>query len=166
MDSAQSLAKRAEAFLKQVRKWDVEFLCIGGKGEGFTVPKPDDVLVRMTANLNYFSANYLICFALFVLVAIVVYPQLLVLVCIFGGMWYALSTRPAHFTIEVAGTKIMKRHMQLALAGLNALVVLIFESKIIFATIGASCLCILGHAIFHNLPTKAKDKGLSDDQEP
>eukprot|EP00971_Amphidinium_carterae_P228020 4522848-Amphidinium_carterae.1 len=26
----------------------------------------------MTANLNYFSANYLICFALFVLVAIVV----------------------------------------------------------------------------------------------
>mmetsp|Transcript_75975 Transcript_75975/g.180714 ORF Transcript_75975/g.180714 Transcript_75975/m.180714 type:complete len:167 (-) Transcript_75975:210-710(-) len=166
MDSAQGLAKRAEAFLKQVRKWDVEFLCIGGKGEGFTVPKPDDVLIRMTANLNYFSANYLICFALFVLVAIVVLPQLLVLVCIFGGMWYALSTRPAHFTIEVGTTKIMKRQMQYGLAGFNALVVLIFARTMIFATIGASFLFILGHAVLHNVPTKAKDKGASDDQEP
>lgn len=162
-----SLAKQAEAFLKRVRKWDTEFLCLGSSNEAFTVPRPEDLLPRVTANLDYFCVNYAICLALFALIAIVVYPQLLVLVCVFSGLWYGLVTRPAHIKVQLGALLVTKRHLTYGLAGFNALVVLIFARTMIFATIGVSCLFVLIHAGMRNVPMKAKDKLAQDeDREP
>lgn len=41
---------------RRIRKWDTEFLCIGANA--FNVPKPEEVLPRITANLDYFCVNY------------------------------------------------------------------------------------------------------------
>jgi len=154
----QTLVKSTEAFLKRVRKWDQEFLALGDKKEGFNVPKPDDLLPRITANLDYFAVNYAICLALFFLVAIVVYPQLLVLVCVFSGLWYALLTRPPHIQMKIGTQMLTKRHMMGGLGIFNALVVFVFARTTVFATIGASFLFVLLHAGFHSIPSKAKDK--------
>mmetsp|Transcript_6088 Transcript_6088/g.12358 ORF Transcript_6088/g.12358 Transcript_6088/m.12358 type:complete len:171 (-) Transcript_6088:73-585(-) len=160
-----SLAKKAEAFLKRVRKWDTEFLCIGSKTEAFTVPKPEDLVPRVTANLDYFCVNYAICLTLFALIAIVVYPQLLVLVCVFSGLWYGLLTRPPHMKMQVGSMLITKLHLTYGLGVLNGLVVLIFARTMIFATIGASFLFVLLHAAFRGVPLKAKDKCSQEDDD-
>merc|ERR1711957_554557 len=158
------LAKNAEALLKRVRKWDTEFLCLGGaKVEAWSVPKVDELLPRVTANLDYFSVNYGICLALFSLIAIVIYPQLLVLVCVFSGLWYGLATRPAHLKIPVGANSLTKRHLTYGLSVLNALVVFMFARKTIFETIGASFLFVLVHASLHSIPSKAKGK-LGEDE--
>merc|ERR1712062_918768 len=81
----QSMAKQMEVLLKSVRKWDTDFLCIGNKNESFSVPQPEDITPRIMANLEYFRVNYAVCLALFALVSIVIYPRLLVLVCVFRG---------------------------------------------------------------------------------
>mmetsp|Transcript_71049 Transcript_71049/g.201358 ORF Transcript_71049/g.201358 Transcript_71049/m.201358 type:complete len:175 (-) Transcript_71049:74-598(-) len=167
--AAPSFAKKAEAFLKRVRKWDTEFLCLGsaqagGQKEGFTVPRPEELLDRVTTNLDYFCVNYAICLALFALVAIVVYPQLLVLVCVFSGLWYGLLTRPAHMKLQVGSVLATKRHMMIGLATVNGLVVLIFARTMIFATIGASFLFVLLHAGFHGVPAKAKGKNAAQEE--
>uniref|UniRef100_A0A7S3U4T7 PRA1 family protein n=1 Tax=Strombidinopsis acuminata TaxID=141414 RepID=A0A7S3U4T7_9SPIT len=158
MAATSGMAKNVEQFLKRVRKWDVEFLCLGQTKESFNMPRPEDAMARMTANLEYFAANYAFCLALFALIAVVIYPQLLVLVCCFSGLWYALLTRPPHIKVQVAAILVTKSHMKYALAGVNGLVVLIFARTMIFATIGASLLFVLAHAALHEVPSKAKGK--------
>mmetsp|Transcript_81470 Transcript_81470/g.170389 ORF Transcript_81470/g.170389 Transcript_81470/m.170389 type:complete len:171 (+) Transcript_81470:189-701(+) len=159
-------AKHAEALLKRVRKWDSDFFVFGSKQhEAFSVPTPDEILPRITTNLDYFCVNYAICLAIFALIAVVVYPQLLVLVCIFSAAWYALLTRPGHMKIQVGAALISKQHLQMLLAALNSLVVLYLAGSTIFATIGASLLVVLLHAGFRNVPSKAKDK-LAQGEEP
>lgn len=50
---------QVESFLKRIRKWDTEFFCVGkAASEVFNVPKPEEVLPRITANLDYFCVNY------------------------------------------------------------------------------------------------------------
>merc|ERR1712032_1265018 len=98
------------------------------------------------------SVNYAICLALFALVAIVVYPQLLVLVCVFSGLWYCLLTRPSYMKLQVGAAQITKRHLSYALGTVNGLVVLVFARTTIFATIGASFLFVLLHATLHSVP--------------
>ena len=57
--SSAIFLKKVESFLKRIRKWDTEFLCIGKTaGEVFNVPKPEEVLPRIMANLDYFCVNY------------------------------------------------------------------------------------------------------------
>merc|ERR1712217_88490 len=102
----QSLAKKAEEFVKLIRPWDKEFLCFGTKKEAFSVPKVEELMPRVTANIEYFAVNYAICLFLFALIAIVVYPQLLVLVCVFSGLWYGLLTRPPHMNMQVGSMLI------------------------------------------------------------
>ncbi|CAE8585765.1 unnamed protein product [Polarella glacialis] len=155
--SSQTAVKKIEAFLKRIRKWDTEFLSIGHP-EAFSVPKPDDILLRITANLDYFSVNYAVCLTLFALMSIVIYPQLLVMVCVFSGLWYGLWTRPNHIRLQVGAAFITKRHLMYALGTVNALVVFFFARTTIFATIGASFLFVLGHAGLHVVPANAKGK--------
>merc|ERR1719182_1315467 len=107
-----TLAKQAEALLKRLRKWDTEFLCIGTKKESFNVPTPEEAVKRISANLEYFLVNYAIVAAMFVLVAIVVYPLLLVLVSIFSGLWYLVLSRPSNFKVQVGAVLLMKKQMQ------------------------------------------------------
>merc|ERR1719436_477697 len=107
------MAKQMEVLLKSVRKWDTDFLCIGNKNESFSVPQPEDITPRIMANLEYFRVNYTVCLALFALVSIVIYPQLLVLVCVFSGLWYALYTRPANTKFEVGAMILTMRHCKL-----------------------------------------------------
>mmetsp|Transcript_9522 Transcript_9522/g.25818 ORF Transcript_9522/g.25818 Transcript_9522/m.25818 type:complete len:170 (-) Transcript_9522:14-523(-) len=165
--AAAPLAKKMEAFLKRVRKWDSEFLCLGNKTEAFSVPRPEELLTRITANLDYFCVNYAICLALFALIAVVVYPQLLVLVCVFSGLWYALMTRPANIKVQVGAAFVTKKHMQMGLGVVNALIVLIFARTMIFATIGASLMFVLAHAGFRSVPSKAKGKIVEEEgREP
>mmetsp|Transcript_51 Transcript_51/g.148 ORF Transcript_51/g.148 Transcript_51/m.148 type:complete len:172 (-) Transcript_51:228-743(-) len=165
--AAPALAKKAEAFLKRVRKWDTEFLCLNNKNEAFSVPRPEELMERVTANIDYFSVNYAICLMIFALVAIVVFPQLLVLVCVFSGLWYALLTRPPHMKIQVGQVMISKKHLTYGLAAVNGLIVLIFARTMIFATIGASFLFVLSHAALRNVPSKAKDKvSQEEEREP
>eukprot|EP00439_Symbiodinium_sp_Y106_P060425 s583_g8.t3 len=151
--------KKLETFLKRIRKWDTEFLCIGkNAAEVFNVPKPEEVVPRITANLDYFSVNYAVCLAVFALTSIVVYPQLLVLVCVFSGLWYGLLTRPNHMRLQIANALLTKRHLIYALGSLNALVVLVFYRMMIFAIIGASLMFVLLHAGLHAVPANAKGK--------
>jgi len=164
--AAAPLAKKAEAFLKRVRKWDSEFLCLGNKQEVFSVPRPEELLPRITANLDYFCVNYAICLALFALIAVVVYPQLLVLVCVFSGLWYALMTRPSNIKVQVGAAFVTKKHMQMGLGVVNALIVLIFARTMIFATIGASFMFVLVHAGFRGVPSKAKGKIVEEEEQP
>ena len=50
---------QVESFLKRIRKWDTEFFCVGkAASEVFNVPKAEEVLQRITANLDYFCVNY------------------------------------------------------------------------------------------------------------
>mmetsp|Transcript_55629 Transcript_55629/g.180525 ORF Transcript_55629/g.180525 Transcript_55629/m.180525 type:complete len:203 (+) Transcript_55629:688-1296(+) len=157
--AAAPLAKKAEAFLKRSRKWDSEFLCLGSKQqEAFSVPRPEELLPRITANLDYFCVNYCICLTLFAIVAIVVYPQLLVLVSVFSVLWYMLLTRPSHIKVQVGALLVTKKHFQMGLGVVNGLVVFFLARTTIFATIGASLLAVLCHAGFRNVPSKAKDK--------
>mmetsp|Transcript_128145 Transcript_128145/g.358747 ORF Transcript_128145/g.358747 Transcript_128145/m.358747 type:complete len:169 (-) Transcript_128145:85-591(-) len=165
--AAVPFAKQMEGFLKRVRKWDSEFLCLGNKSEAFTVPRAEDLLPRITANLDYFCVNYVVCLAIFALIAVVVYPQLLVLVCVFSGLWYALATRPANMKVQVGAAFLSKKQLQMGLAGFNVAVVLIFARTMIFATIGASLLFVLLHAGFRSVPSNAKDKMSQDEaREP
>eukprot|EP00747_Dinoflagellata_sp_TGD_P186291 gnl/TRDRNA2_/TRDRNA2_43251_c0_seq1.p2 gnl/TRDRNA2_/TRDRNA2_43251_c0~~gnl/TRDRNA2_/TRDRNA2_43251_c0_seq1.p2 ORF type:complete len:170 (-),score=37.23 gnl/TRDRNA2_/TRDRNA2_43251_c0_seq1:134-643(-) len=167
MAAPPSIAKQVEAIAKRIRKWDTEFLCLGSKKESFSVPKPDEIVARVTANLEYFQVNYAVCLALFALIAIVVYPQLLVLVCVFSGLWYALLTRPANYKVQIGAALVTKRHMGFGLGGLNALVVLIFVRTHLFATVGAACLFVFSHATFHSVPSKAKHASEDkDENEP
>jgi len=158
-----SFAKQAEAYLKRLRKWDTEFLCVGTKKEAFSVPKPDEAIHRMQANLDYFLVNYMICSALLTLIAIVIYPQLLVLVCVFSGLWYGLLTRPSNFKIQMGAALIAKKQAGMILAGFNAIIVLVFARTTIFATIGAAFLFVLGHACFHSVPAKHKSANASEE---
>ncbi|CAJ1358327.1 unnamed protein product, partial [Effrenium voratum] len=106
-----------------------------------------------------------VCLAIFALTAIVVYPQLLVLVCVFSGLWYGLLTRPNHLRVQVASALVTKRHMIYALGALNGLVVLVFYRMMIFAIIGASLLFVLIHAGLHAVPANAKGKVEEEPQE-
>eukprot|EP00440_Ansanella_granifera_P016641 gb/GFBE01018077.1/.p1 GENE.gb/GFBE01018077.1/~~gb/GFBE01018077.1/.p1 ORF type:complete len:175 (+),score=44.71 gb/GFBE01018077.1/:1-525(+) len=163
---AGTVVKKVETFLKRIRKWDTEFLCVGkNAAEAFNVPKPEELIPRVTANLDYFCVNYAVCLALFALIAIVVYPQLLVLVCVFSGLWYVLLTRPNHIRVQLGAALITKRHMMYGLGGLNAMVVLVFYRMMIFATIGASLMFVLVHAGLHAVPVNAKGK-LAEEEEP
>mmetsp|Transcript_33358 Transcript_33358/g.72883 ORF Transcript_33358/g.72883 Transcript_33358/m.72883 type:complete len:164 (-) Transcript_33358:259-750(-) len=162
--AATSLAKQAETMLKRVRKWDTEFLCVGSQKDSFNVPPPEQLLARVTVNLEYFSVNYAICLALFALIAVVVYPQLLVLVCVFSGLWYGLATRPSYLKIQVGAALLTKKHLVQGLAAVNALVVLIFARTVILATVGASFLFVLIHAGMHSVPSNAK--GAAQNEEP
>jgi len=163
--STLPLAKKAEVLLKRVRKWDTEFLCLGsGNKDSFNVPRPEEILPRVTANVDYFCINYAICLALFALVAVVVFPQLLVLVCVFSGLWYGLLTRPPHMKLQVGAAIVSRLHLTYALAAVNGLIVLVFARTMIFATIGASFLCVLSHAALHSVPSKAHSG--STEQEP
>lgn len=165
MSSAVFL-KKVESFLKRIRKWDTEFFCVGkAASEVFNVPKPEEVLPRITANLDYFCVNYAVCLAIFALTAIVVQPQLLVLVCVFSGLWYGLLTRPNHWRLQVAQALVTKRHLIYGLGGLTALVVLIFYRIMISAIIGASLSFVLLHAGLHTVPANAKGKVEEDPQE-
>lgn len=161
-----SLAKKAEALVHDIRKWDTEFCCIGTKKESFTIPKADELAPRIQENLKYFAVNYAICLTFFALVAIVVYPQLLVLVCVFSGLWYGVLTRPSNFKVQVGATLLTKRHLMYALGGLNGLSVLIFVRTHLFATIGASFLFVILHAAFHSVPAKAKSNQDDEEREP
>ena len=43
---------QVESFLKRIRKWDTEFLCIGkSAGEVFNVPKPEEAEAVALARL-------------------------------------------------------------------------------------------------------------------
>eukprot|EP00419_Tripos_fusus_P027849 CAMPEP_0172726452 /NCGR_PEP_ID=MMETSP1074-20121228/90732_1 /TAXON_ID=2916 /ORGANISM="Ceratium fusus, Strain PA161109" /LENGTH=168 /DNA_ID=CAMNT_0013553471 /DNA_START=62 /DNA_END=568 /DNA_ORIENTATION=+ len=156
--AAPILAKRAEAFLKRIRKWDTEFFCVGDRQEAFTIPKPDELLERITTNLDYFCVNYALCLVLFLLVAVVIYPKLLMLVCFFSGLWYALLTRPPHMILEVGPVRATRWHLACALAVFTVLVVLILARTMILVTIGAAFAVIVIHAGFRSVPSKAKDK--------
>eukprot|EP00933_Yihiella_yeosuensis_P069672 TRINITY_DN7644_c2_g1_i1.p1 TRINITY_DN7644_c2_g1~~TRINITY_DN7644_c2_g1_i1.p1 ORF type:complete len:168 (-),score=13.42 TRINITY_DN7644_c2_g1_i1:56-559(-) len=160
-----AVVQKLETFLKRIRKWDSDFLGLGGKTEAFNVPKPEDVLPRVTANLDYFCVNYSVCLALFFLIEIVIYPQLLVLVCVFSGLWYGLYTRPSHIRMQVGAILLTKLHMMYCLAAFNALVVLIFARTVIFASIGASFLFVLAHAGLHVIPANAKGKNGEDETQ-
>eukprot|EP00930_Biecheleria_cincta_P088143 TRINITY_DN77386_c0_g1_i1.p1 TRINITY_DN77386_c0_g1~~TRINITY_DN77386_c0_g1_i1.p1 ORF type:complete len:173 (-),score=34.74 TRINITY_DN77386_c0_g1_i1:22-540(-) len=151
------IVKQVEAFLKRMRKWDTEFLCVKSK-DAFNVPKPEELLPRITANLDYFCVNYAVCLTLFALISIVIYPQLLVMVCVFSGLWYGLLTRPGHLRVQVGAQVITKKHLTYGLSALNAVVVLVFARMMIFATIGASLLFVLVHAGLHSVPANAKGK--------
>eukprot|EP00931_Biecheleriopsis_adriatica_P089634 TRINITY_DN63725_c0_g1_i1.p2 TRINITY_DN63725_c0_g1~~TRINITY_DN63725_c0_g1_i1.p2 ORF type:complete len:171 (-),score=39.20 TRINITY_DN63725_c0_g1_i1:73-585(-) len=165
MATSSTVVKQLEAFLKRIRKWDTEFLCVGkNTAEAFNVPKPEELLPRVTANLDYFCVNYAVCLALFALIAIVVYPQLLVLVCVFSGLWYILLTRPNHLRVQVGAVLVTKRHLMYALGTFNGLIVLLFYRMMIFATIGASLLFVLLHAGLHAVPVNAKGKLAQDDE--
>merc|ERR1712196_61397 len=90
-------------------------------------------------------------------VAIVVYPTLLVQVCVFSGLWYGILTRPSHFMLQIGHMKIQKRHLTYGLVGFNVLVVFVFARTMIFATMGASFCFILAHAALHSIPEKKRD---------
>eukprot|EP00929_Paragymnodinium_shiwhaense_P002202 TRINITY_DN102416_c0_g1_i1.p1 TRINITY_DN102416_c0_g1~~TRINITY_DN102416_c0_g1_i1.p1 ORF type:complete len:202 (-),score=36.58 TRINITY_DN102416_c0_g1_i1:90-608(-) len=154
--STPTIFKHAEAVLKRVRKWDTEFCCLGTKKDMFIVPQPDEVMPRISANVDYFRVNYGICVAFMIFVAIVVYPQLLVLVCVFSGLWYGLNMQPDNLKIKVGASTITKRHLTYSLAGLNLLGVVVFARTMILATVGAAFLFVVGHASMHTIPSSYK----------
>mmetsp|Transcript_6556 Transcript_6556/g.10538 ORF Transcript_6556/g.10538 Transcript_6556/m.10538 type:complete len:170 (+) Transcript_6556:90-599(+) len=154
---AAPMSAKAQQMVKNIRPWDKEFLCFGTKKEAFSVPKVEEITPRVSANIEYFAANYLICLMFFSLVAIIVYPQLLVLVCVFSGLWYGVLTRPAHFMVQIGAMQIQKRHLTYGLVVFNVLVVFVFARTHIFATMGASFLFILAHAACHSIPEKKRD---------
>merc|ERR1712217_603616 len=104
-----------------------------------------------------------ICLALFTLIVIVVCPQLLVLVCVFSGLWYGLLTRPSNMTVQLGAIAVTKQHMKACLGLFNIFFVLIIAHTLIFATIGASFLLVLSHATLRSVPMNAKDKCGQDD---
>eukprot|EP00927_Polykrikos_kofoidii_P016130 TRINITY_DN1724_c0_g1_i1.p1 TRINITY_DN1724_c0_g1~~TRINITY_DN1724_c0_g1_i1.p1 ORF type:complete len:182 (+),score=22.51 TRINITY_DN1724_c0_g1_i1:43-546(+) len=158
-----SLVKQAESILKRVRKWDTEFLCLGTKKESFNVPQPDEVMTRITANLDYFRVNYGICLTVFALLSVIIYPNLLVLLCVFSVLWYALLTQPAHLRIQVGAVLVTRKHISYCLSGLNTLAVLTIARTTILATVGASFLFVVTHAAMHSVPAKAKTPNENED---
>merc|ERR1719374_536273 len=99
--------------------------------------------------------NYVVCLVVITVAAIIFNPHLLVLVCSFSALWYALLTRPPNLTVKVGELLVSKKHLKALLLVLNALVVLVMTGTMIFATIGVSFLVIGSHAVLHNIPAKA-----------
>lgn len=145
--------KRTSEFLKLIRRWDTEFLCMGTKKDSFSAPRPEELQQRINANLEYFLMNYLVIIAALAILAVVFHPLLLVMVVTFCALWTWLLSKPPNFKIQVQNYLVTRKHMTAGLTLVTGLVMFIFARHTVFMLFGASALLVGIHASLHSVPS-------------
>ena len=137
--------ERSQAVLKSVRSWG-SFFAIG------KLPESADVAGKRAArNLSYFQANYTVLVFILLIFFLLRSPLSLLALGLLGAgwMWFFSKNDDITWKPVVWGTELNKTQRLWAMAGLSAVVFLMFALDIIFTVAGVGGLVVGIHAILN-----------------
>ena len=146
IDLAKVLSK-ASKWAKKLRPVEEFF-----PRDEFSVPVPEELQKRLAVNLSHFYVNYTVIVATIVLITLIVYPTFFLLILFMCAVWYALLSRPHHFSVNLQGKVIQKTHMEYALAGFTVIFLFYTAGMNLVVFFGVCILMVCSHAAMRHVP--------------
>uniref|UniRef100_A0A7S3WAL0 PRA1 family protein n=1 Tax=Strombidinopsis acuminata TaxID=141414 RepID=A0A7S3WAL0_9SPIT len=133
------------SYLQKLRPWR-EFLRLS-KPEG-------DIKRRLEVNLTHYQINYAVIFLLQMIVAIVMNPKCLIVICILTLVWMAFLKKNDDPTweVNVGGVELGKTQRWMALSAITSIVLLCVVGQVLFSAAFFSAVCVVLHGILHPVP--------------
>mmetsp|Transcript_88233 Transcript_88233/g.175298 ORF Transcript_88233/g.175298 Transcript_88233/m.175298 type:complete len:202 (-) Transcript_88233:83-688(-) len=132
-------------YLTQIRPWR-EFLYL---------TKPDgDMQKRLQVNLTHYQINYAVVMLLNMVVAIVMNPKCLIVMCVLALGWVAFLRKndDPNWEVNVGGMPLGKTQRWMVLSVVTAVVLLVFVGQVLFSAAAFCAVLVLAHAIMHPIP--------------
>lgn len=132
-------------YLAKLRPWR-EF-CRVSKPEG-------DIKKRLEVNLTHYQINYAVLFLIQMIIAIVMHPNSLVVICVLVLIWIAFLKKndDPEWQVTVGGMDLGKTQRWMVLVALTAVVLLSVVGQLFFSTAFFASLLVLAHGLLHPVP--------------
>eukprot|EP00397_Hematodinium_sp_SG-2012_P040482 GEMP01044366.1.p1 GENE.GEMP01044366.1~~GEMP01044366.1.p1 ORF type:complete len:162 (+),score=27.38 GEMP01044366.1:84-569(+) len=135
-------------FVRALRRWDREFLGVGG-GPAFGLPSSlDGGLDRLRRNGDFFGMNYVVVLALLTILAVLLHPILLIVAIMYGILLAFIVTRPPGWVlVPFEGQKVQKKEATLLSSIFFIIVAFFFARLFICSFIFFAILLVCGHGV-------------------
>jgi len=132
-------------YLMQIRPWR-EFMQLS---------KPNgDMQNRLQVNLTHYQINYAVVMLLNMVIAIVMNPKCLIMMCVLALVWIAFlrKNEDPNWEVNMFGMSLGKTQRWTVLSVATAIVLLFFAGQILFSAAAFCGVLVLAHAILHPVP--------------
>jgi hypothetical protein len=142
-------------YLAKLRPWR-EF-CWLSKPEG-------DMKRRLEVNLTHYQINYAVLFLIQMVLAIVMHPKSLIVICVLVLIWIAFLKKndDPDWQVQVGGMDLGKTQRWMVLVALTAIVLLTVVGQLFFSTAFFASLLVLAHGFLHPVPAHLETGKVGD----
>merc|ERR1719272_1778381 len=147
----EPLKQKYGHYLLKIKPWK-EFCSISRPASGQS-------RARLEANLVHFQMNYAILFLTLMIIAVVINPKCLVVICILVmcWMWFLKKNDDPKWQLNIGGVELGKTQRWMAMGAITAVALLVVVGDVIFtATFGCAILVAL-HGVLHPIPADASE---------
>jgi len=132
-------------YVGQIRPWR-EFMSLS---------KPDgDIQKRLQENLTHYQINYAAVMLLNMVVAIVMNPKCLILMCVLGLIWvvFLRKNHDPNWDLNNRGVSLGATQRLSVMSVATAVVLLFYMGQVLFSAAAFCAVLVVAHAILHPVP--------------